>query len=412
MATFTTCILKGPVHIKADGTTNLKIRVYHAGSTSYISTPYYVKPDDLSSKGLVKKSNKDYSHINNSLSTLISKYNSLYIQLDEKAGLMSCLQLKKYITSKSSNPKGDELDFIKFGREEVERIKQVKQGKDTATWYECALNQLEEYMKGMPLNVNTINYQFLYNLEMDLRRCGSSGYPLSMVTINSYMRAIRALINKMKNIYNDEDTGDIKIVVNPFKKYKIPAIDATATHYKHLTLAELKALKNANIELKSRQYYRDMAMLMFYLMGINGKDLYNLGKADRNGYVSYRRAKTDTPFYIKLEPEAIDIIKRYEGEKTLINACDLYGDHKGFMKYVSAGVKKILEGLEINKDFSTNWMRHTWATIAHNEAKINDGLVAKCLGHEYKKNKVTHIYINDDTKVIEESNRIVIDLLK
>ena len=40
MATFKPVILKGGRHFKADGTTNIKIRLYHNGTVQYISTEY------------------------------------------------------------------------------------------------------------------------------------------------------------------------------------------------------------------------------------------------------------------------------------------------------------------------------------------------------------------------------------
>lgn len=64
------------------------------------------------------------------------------------------------------------------------------------------------------------------------------------------------------------------------------------------------------------------------------------------------------------------------------------------------------------QNISTNWARHTWATIARNDCRINKDDVALCLGHEDTDNKVTDIYIDYDYSIIDESNRKVLDKLK
>ena len=63
------------------------------------------------------------------------------------------------------------------------------------------------------------------------------------------------------------------------------------------------------------------------------------------------------------------------------------------------------------QNISTNWARHTWATIARNDCRINKDDVALCLGHEDSDNKVTDVYIQYDYSIIDESNRKVLDTL-
>lgn len=56
-------------------------------------------------------------------------------------------------------------------------------------------------------------------------------------------------------------------------------------------------------------------MLIFYLIGINTKDLFSLtSKNAVNGRIEYRRAKTGRWYSIKLEPEAMVLIERYKGK--------------------------------------------------------------------------------------------------
>jgi len=45
MATFKAVVFQGGRHLKKDGTTNVKIRVYHNSSAQYIPTEYFIEPD-------------------------------------------------------------------------------------------------------------------------------------------------------------------------------------------------------------------------------------------------------------------------------------------------------------------------------------------------------------------------------
>ena len=56
---------------------------------------------------------------------------------------------------------------------------------------------------------------------------------------------------------------------------------------------------------------------------------------------------------------------------------------------------------------STYWARHTWATIAA-ELDIPKETIAAALGHGLG-NTTTAIYINFNTKKVDEANRRVID---
>ncbi len=74
--------------------------------------------------------------------------------------------------------------------------------------------------------------------------------------------------------------------------------------------------------------YRDMFMLGFYLIGINLSDLLEL-PADciKRGRIQYRRNKTGRLYDIKVEPEAMEIIKKYKGKNHLLCILDITDDN-------------------------------------------------------------------------------------
>jgi site-specific recombinase XerD len=166
-----------------------------------------------------------------------------------------------------------------------------------------------------------------------------------------------------------------------------------------------------------------MFLLMFFLIGINTKDLYFLKKPDSKGRINYIRAKTSRKYSIKLEPEALEIIKKYDGGKSLINMSARYKSNLDWQKYMNIELKEIGKAITVElqktdkkasfpENISTNWARHSWATIARNDCRIDKDDVALCLGHEDTDNRVTDIYINYDYRIIDESNRKVLDVLK
>ncbi|RLA75485.1 MAG: hypothetical protein DRG30_04440 [Epsilonproteobacteria bacterium] len=74
-------------------------------------------------------------------------------------------------------------------------------------------------------------------------------------------------------------------------------------------------------------------------------------------------------------------------------------------------VKGIFPKLGIDKPVTTKWARHTWATIARNDCRINKDDIALCLGHQDIDNQVTDMYIKYDYSIIDDSNRKVIDFV-
>lgn len=53
MATFKPIVFNTKNHIKSDGTTNIKIRVYHNKESQYIPTEYYIDPSFMLPDGSI-----------------------------------------------------------------------------------------------------------------------------------------------------------------------------------------------------------------------------------------------------------------------------------------------------------------------------------------------------------------------
>ena len=237
-------------------------------------------------------------------------------------------------------------------------------------------------------------------------------------TRNIHFKNIRTVINRAI----DEELTE----KYPFRRFKIRAEE---TPKRDLPVEELRRLFNYPVD-DFQRYYLDYFKLIFLLIGINGTDLYNLTRID-NGRIVYRRAKTHKLYSIKVEPEAMEIIKRHRAKNGdgLLDITDRWKRPNDFLKWCNISLKKIgaekckggrVEGgapNKVNKDdkpkglwpeISTYWARHSWASIAYNDCGVSKDVISQALGHDMGA-RVTEIYLHKNQKLIDEANRRIID---
>ena len=235
------------------------------------------------------------------------------------------------------------------------------------------------------------------------------------MTVNSraiHLRNIRAVIKYA--IRNGSPATD------PFTKFAIKRED---TRHRALTPEQFKILFTYDIPKQEKELieYRDIALLVFMLIGINIADLFETTEL-MNGRLEYVRRKTSRQYSIKVEPEALAIIQKYRGKRHLLRYADTNISHISLTKKLDKALKRIgpVEYVPSNTrnhqpikvwhglhpDISVYWLRHTWATFAA-RIGISFDTIAKCLGHGKK--TVTDIYIDYDLQLIDDANRRVID---
>ncbi len=405
MSIFKAIVLKGPNQVKSDGTGNIKIRITHNQKSDYISTDLYIQIENMDNKMGCAKAGKNKEFINFRISSLINGYMEKDIMLGDRRKYMSLADIKNHLLQENSS--WVEIDFFDFAAKYIKTVKV----KGTADQFIALMASLKIF-NGERLPVTDITLNFLMRYEIFLRRRNLGN------GIINYMRTFRALFNKCREHYNDDDTGKLLIAHYPFKKYVFPKRTTDARDHT-LTLDEMKLLVEYNPANRGEAFARDMFLLMLYIIGIEAKDLFYLEKPKR-GRLVYSRFKTRRKHSIKPEPEMLEIIERYKGEKLLLNISERFEHHKSFYRAVNNyltgekphNIEGILPKIGIRKKVTTKWARHTWATIARNECRINKDDVALCLGHEDADNKVTDMYIKYDFSIIDESNRKVIDIIK
>jgi len=203
---------------------------------------------------------------------------------------------------------------------------------------------------------------------------------------NIHLRNIRA-------VFNDAIDNNLTTFY-PFRRFKITP---QPTRKRSLDKDILYYILTCNIEERKRRYY-DAFRLSFYLIGINLADLCNLKpEAIQNGRLFYVRKKTKKAYSIRIEKEAMEIIKRYQTPDHLCRFFD-GNNYRAFNEKLNNALPDGVTAYSA---------RHSWATIAAS-LDIPDDTISLALGHT-PRNTTTDIYIRRDLKKVDDANRKVID---
>lgn len=286
MATFKSVVLAGSSHTKSDGTKNIKIRIYHNKASQYISTPYYIQEDYLGKDGVITSGYRDADILNYELGNLIQKYRGVCIKLGiERVSRMGCIEVKEQIIA-AMEPEYEFIDFIAFSNGVIEKTEK----RATKEWYQTAINSLCWFFDRKKMDVRDITAQRLNDFKQRLSITGQGGKPLSPGAISNYLRAIRSLLNKAKGHYNNEDYDIIRIPNDPFAKVKVPKY---RRERKSLSVEDIIRIRDGHFSTDRANMARDVFMIMFCMMGINIKDLYQI-RSTTKGRLEYERSKTET----------------------------------------------------------------------------------------------------------------------
>lgn len=270
----------------------------------------------------------------------------------------------------------------------------------TVTLYEQTAKRVSEFDGSATLDGVDVKW-----LERFERRCLAT---MRVNTVGIHLRNIRAVFNWA---IREGETNNY-----PFSRFRIRREE---TRKRSLSVEDLRRLRDYACADYQRQY-RDMFMLMFYLIGINAKDLLHLRRENLvNGRIEYVRAKTKKRYSIKVEPEAMEIIERYRGDRYLLSPLDKCSNGLNWLHRMNEALKDIgktcrpgmaKEGDALFPELSSYWSRHSWGTIAA-ELDIPIDVIAHALGHNIPELNVTSIYIRFNEKKVDVANRRVIDFV-
>lgn len=410
-------------HRKEDGTYNVKIRVTHNRQRKHLPTSIFITKEDMT-RGLKIKN----AQINDTLKHTIEGYQKIVATLPiERANTMSVAQVVDYIQNYNKNNGVFELDFIAFSRQVIAETEAAGRG-GTAHSYESAINALVRYLKRDTLSIHEVTVKLLTDfcnwlMELPARPKREKG----MRAPSLYLGNIRILHNKAKAMYNDEDTGIIRIPLSPFKRFHVPR--QPLTRKRSITIEQLQAImrvprregyQNCKKYPTSRQELaRDMFLLSFGLIGMNSVDLYNCTSIEGDR-ITYQRTKTSSrradhaTISIKIEPCVMPLVEKYRDKtgKRVFDFYQRYTTANGFNCYINRGLKLIgkMDSVKV-EDLEFYAARHTWATLARNKAEIDKATIHEALNHVDEQMRVTDIYIDRDYSQQDEANRRVLELV-
>lgn len=385
--------------VKKDGTYPIKLNVFH-NKQIIISTQFSAAENEWDGNGFSKGS-QNYKPRNIAVRSLINKAETVIFNLEQEGKLNSTTDsaLKTMIECAiSTKVDKDNKNFIYYLDEFVSK----KSNVGTRTVYSTTRNKILEY--DPKCTFDSMDRKWLTNFE---------AWMAQTMKVNAYaihLRNIRAVFNYA---IDEEYT-----TLYPFRKFSIKKEE---TRKRCLTVEQLRTLRDYHCE-EYQVKYRDMFMLMFYLIGVNASDLFLAKKTDVvNGRLEYKRHKTSRLYSIRIEPEAMEIINKYAGSgEYLLDIMDSYSNYKDFLHRMGIALKQIgdterkgLGGKKNRKplfpNISSYWSRHTWATLAA-ELDIPVETISRAMGHSIGSD-VTSIYIKFDEKKIDAANRMVIDYL-
>ena len=213
----------------------------------------------------------------------------------------------------------------------------------------------------------------------------------SISTVGIYLRCLRAIYN-LQNINRS---------VYPFGtgkgKYTIPTSKNTK---KALTLKEIGKIYNYKAEPNStKEKAKDYWLFLYLCNGMNVKDFCLLKWENISGnMLTYRRAKTkrsqreSKTISVALKPESIEIIKKWGKPSSNKNAYvfphlneNMSAEQRksvyfNLTKIINKYVGRIAEEVGINKNVTTYFARHSFATVLKRSgAKIE--MISELLGH-------------------------------
>lgn len=274
-----------------------------------------------------------------------------------------------------------------------------------------ARNMFEAYYPNV--YVDDISVKFLREFEKYHLDKGKS-----ILTISSYMRDLRTVINYFRNVK--------KIIPSDYKYvfghggYSIKSYRRKKSFLQDTDI--LKVIELEDFDSDKQEYARDIWLVMYYGSGINPIDLLKLRWKDiEHDHVHFLRTKTETT---RIENEEITIPLTPEFKYYLNKVCDptspfVLGNLKEgfsantllnrkwrFRKEVNSELKKIREKLNLSAPLLMGTARHAYASSLKRSG-VPDGFIGDMLGHSDPRTTKHYLDSLDVQKTFDVNKHLV-----
>lgn len=295
-------------------------------------------------------------------------------------------------------------DYTLFRYMENAIIRLKRNGKDrTAETYTVTLNSFKKFRNQKDIMLDCIAPDIMEAYAAWQQKRG-----ISSNTISFYTRILRAVYNRAveQNIIENK---------NPFR-HVYTGIDKTVK--RALPLTTIKKIKALDLSLTpSLDYARDMFMASFYLRGMSFIDMAFLKKSDlKNGYITYRRRKTNHQLNIEWTEEMQMILDKYPENTSdyllpiirnpVTNERSTY---RNVGYNINHNLKSIANMVGVQISLTLYVARHSWASAAKSKG-IPLSVISEGMGHFSE--ATTQIYLASlDTSVVDKANSVILKSL-
>ena len=272
---------------------------------------------------------------------------------------------------------------------------------------------LERFSEVSTVEVSNLSVKWFESLELwYLSRKKSNGDNYKISGYSIYIRHLRIIVNELV----DQELISQKDYPFGKKKYTIPAAE---NNKRPLATGDITMLLNYESDCPYKQHAVDFWKLSYYWMGINLRDVIKLQWINvHDDKIYYYRSKTFKRSKVKrkntvfLDERTTSIIDKYKGGGSFIfNVLDdampeeqKYRAGKNFIRKINQHLKKVAVELDISKDISSIWSRHSFATEMKKK-KVSPYIIQEAFGH--KDIKTTENYmsslVEDDLRNIQSS---------
>ena len=325
-------------------------------------------------------------------------------------------------------------DLASYMQAVIEQLEADKKRSAVHT-YTYALKSVTEFYggEGMPMPVDEVftpgrlkEYEEWMKLE-GMRKKGGEPKGLSLNTISTYMRNLKAVYNRL---------ADDKVLAYNSKLFDDVYTKVESQTKRALEAEQINMLLHADMEELPKNVRCALAyfLLMFLFRGMPFIDLAYLRKQDvKEKCIVYSRHKTKRQMTVRIPKEAEELLEEFRNRNTdsiyLFPILDeesreveqdrdngkvkkdkaLYMDYLRALRSFNLKLQKIAALLLPGVKLSSYTPRHTWATLAF-YAGVSIGIICKALGHSSIKVTETYLKPFENEKVDAVNDELIISV--
>ena len=360
---------------KKSGKCSVKIRVTHYRKRKYFATGVDLTPIDFEQTFFGKRK------------TANQKENKTKIEYFEKKAtdIIRALNVFSFDTFEEQYlDQRNASNSVSFAFDKYINNLNLDSRIGTAVSYKCAKKSIEKFNKD--LTFADVTPTFLKKYEKWMLDNGSS-----ISTVGIYLRSLRAIYNLQNIDKSAYPFGSGK------SKYTIPTSKNTK---KALTVEEIGKIYNYNaVPNSTKEMAKDYWLFLYLCNGMNVKDFCLLKWINiDDDMLTYKRSKTERSqkesksISVALKPESLAIIKKW-GQPSLskeayvfphlsekMTAIQKRATYQQLTKIINKYMKQIASEVEINKNVTTYFARHSFATVLKRSGAKTE-MISELLGH-------------------------------